>query len=356
MFTIPDKLLKSNNYCLYALSFLLLIQACEKSSSPLESLSAQYTSHDYEWEIDTLEASDAMQIYMYDIWGTDENNVWTVGHSDDFDYQIWHWEGIEWTSVNPRIVGDRPSFSEMIGFSANDLWVVGSGVYQIGLEPELRHREYILHFNGIEWTRYINIKAPPCLSVWGPSKNELYFGCDSGVVLYKNEQTWQKQSIGNDAQIVSIWGFSPSQVFAVGYSWSTSQYYFFERTPDDWAIIDYGNLKFGHFLWGLDFDHFFSVGGRGLYEYIDSKWVNIFPISSLNCIYGSHSNDIFIGGYRNKIHHFNGENWYHFAEFDNENQEVDGIWCNSSSVFIVIGDLLNTYILKGMTIAKNQTR
>lgn len=351
MISIPSKILKSILY--YFLFFFLLIQSCEKNSSPLESISSQYTSHNYRWEIDTLDATDAMQIYMFDIWGTDENNVWTVGHSDDNSYQIWHWNGVNWMNIDPGIYGDSPSYSEIFGFSVNDFWVVGSGSYRVGIDPELHHREFILHFNGTQWTRYSELKAPACLSIWGLSSSDLYFGCDSGVVLYKNGVNWEKQSIGNDAQIISLWGFNATQIFAIGYSWSTRQYYFFEKNQYRWTVSDSGNLKFGYFLWGLDIDHFFSVGGRGLYEYKNGQWVNTFYANSINSINGTNLNNIFMGGFRNNIYHFNGENWHHFAEFDNANQGVDGIWWNSSNVFIIIGDMRCSYILRGVNTYEN---
>lgn len=348
MFAIPSKLLNSIHYsCLF---FLLLIQSCEKNSSPLESLSAYYTSHNYAWEIDTLEASDAMQIMMEDIWGTDENNVWVVGHSDYNSYQIWHWDGSDWSSVDPGNYGVSPSYEEIFGFSASDFWVVGSGSYQIGIDPEPHHREFILHFNGTEWTRYSDLKAPICLSIWGLSSSDLYFGCDSGIVLYKNGINWEKQYIGNDAQIISLWGFSATQIFAVGYSWTTHQYYFFEKNLYNWTVSDSGNLNFGYLLWGIDIDHFYSVGGRGLYEYKNNQWVNTIYANSLYCIYGTHPNNIFMGGFHNTIYHFNGEKWYQYIEFENEKKWIGGSWCNPSNVFLIMKESYKTYILRGKII------
>lgn len=334
----------------YLFCFLFFCFSCEKSHFPLEPLSAHYTTHDYKWEIDTLKVDEAWQIMMSDIWGTDENNVWVVGHSDVNKYQIWHWDGIDWTNVNPGVYGISPSYEEIFGFSENDIWVVGSGVYQVGIEPDPHYREFILHFNGTQWIRYSDIKAPICLSIWGASESELYFGCDSGVVLYKNGAHWEKQYVGNDAQIVNMWGFNSEQIFAIGYSWSTYQWYFFEKKQYGWKVNDSGIFKFGYFLWGLDLNHFYSVGERGLYEYKNGQWINTFYANSIYCIYGNQSNNIFMGGYKNKLYHFNGENWHNYEQFEEPNRYFVGIWCNSNSVFLIMGSFDYTYIVRGYPI------
>ena len=189
-----------------SLFFIIIISLskCNHDKNVTNSDNSPFTSHDFIWEIDTLQAPDAMQINMKDIWGTDQDNVWIVGHSDDFNYQVWHWDGTTWININPIIYGDRPSYREILGFSVNDLWIVGVGITQIINEPNLQRREYILHYDGTQWERYTQIKAPPCLSIWGTSRDDLYFGCDSGIVLYKNGSIWEKQNTGTDAQIISM--------------------------------------------------------------------------------------------------------------------------------------------------------
>jgi hypothetical protein len=104
-------------------SFLFIFHfSCERDKTPLSlsSESNSYPSHDFGWTADALAPPDALQVFMYDIWGTDENNVWCVGHSDLSAYQIWHWNGETWKNVKPNITGDRPSYYEIFGFSEND--------------------------------------------------------------------------------------------------------------------------------------------------------------------------------------------------------------------------------------------
>ena len=340
---------------LYSLGFLIFVSiwiliilciSCQKN--PTGKNDENYTTHNYTWEIDTLYSPEAMQIYMSDIWGTNDNDVWTVGHSDHYDYQIWHWDGSVWGNINPKIPGDRPSFQEIIGFSGNDIWMVGYGIYKIINDPTLYDREYILHYDGSDWQRFQEIKAPGCLSVWGTSSDNMYFGCDSGVVLYFNGTTWVKQSTGTDAQICSIWGFDSGHVFATGYSWSTSTYYFFEKDGEDWVFCGDGNYDdYGNFIWGLDFNHFYCVAGTGIKFYKNREWIDWLNARGLNCVFGSAKNNIFAAGYKNILFHYNGETWHQYPDFEEPNRSFKGVWCNSSSVFLIMGSLDYTYMVRG---------
>ena len=168
----------------------------------------------FEWVTDTLWARDAQQIYMYDIWGTDKNNVWVVGHSDRTKYQIWQWDGQEWKSINPQIVGYRPSYSEIFGFSEEDFWIVGSCAHLFPGDS-LDTKGYILHYDGA-WKRIDNNNLPKCMSVWGTSSNNMYIGCYEGILLRYDGSNFYKYYSGVDAQIHSIWGIGDSIVYALG--------------------------------------------------------------------------------------------------------------------------------------------
>lgn len=326
--------------------FISFFLYCNKT--PVENSTNQFTSHNYRWEIDTLYSPEAMQIYMHDVWGTNENNVWVVGHSDDVDYQIWHWDGISWQNTEPGIIGDRPSYHELIGFSRDDIWIAGHGIYSIGNDPKLHHREYILHYNGSQWKRYNDIKAPMCLSVWGTSGTDLFFGCDSGIVLYYDGSTWQKQQTGTDAQICSIWGFDPDHVYATGYSLNNQDFHFFKKVNDHWESQGNGLFsEYGNFVWGLDLDHLYRVTSNGVQQFKNGMWEYILFSRLVRCMFGDNENNIFVAGYKNTLFHYNGETWHQYREFEEPNREFFGIWCNDSIVFLIMGSLDYTYMVRG---------
>ena len=336
---------------MYLIPFIFVL-SCEVNRTPLLSTpkktAKNITSHEFQWQIDTLYAVDAMQIYMHDVWGTDENNVWVVGHSDHYDYQIWHWDGSGWTNINPHITGDRPSYHELFGFSENDIWIAGDGVYRKGNDPKLFFREYILHYDGSQWKRFDEIKAPMCLSVWGSSANDLYFGCDSGIVLFYNGSTWQKQQTGTDAQICSIWGFDPDNAYATGKSFANQEFYLFKKSGNHWEPQDSGSFAVnGNFIWGLDLDHFYRVTGSGVLQYVNGDWEYIIYSRLVRCMFGNAENNIFVAGYKNELFHYNGMNWHKYPDFVQPHREFFGIWCNETSVFLIMGSLDYTCMVRG---------
>jgi hypothetical protein len=117
---------------------------------------------------------------LYDVWGTDENNVFSCGIViiNDTVYGVIHWNGNEW-KPEKRDGGAYAIF----GFSNNDIWVVGGSIFQ---------------FNGLVWNEIlfndqILVDNIPYFSVWGTSSNNLYFGSGRGKIIH-----WD----GNNAAVV----------------------------------------------------------------------------------------------------------------------------------------------------------
>src|SRR5574338_208837 len=146
------------------------------------------TSFNYTWQEFSLGSGENPNV-LYGVWGTDENNVYAVGGVtiDDTVYGIIHWDGVEWKPV--KYFGGGYAIH---GFTANDIWVVGGGVF---------------HFNGVDWRRIdsytsngqsipldiILFNNLPYTSVWGTSSNDLYFGSGGGKIVHWN---------GSSAQVV----------------------------------------------------------------------------------------------------------------------------------------------------------
>lgn len=172
------------------IALAMLLAACEKDKTPLSAENNNYTSHDYEWEVDTLHAPDAFQVIMLGIWAMDKNNVWVVGHSDVNKYQAWLWNNNKWENQLLWFPGHPHSLNAIYGFSENDVWVVGVDYRNY---PAINHRSLIAHYNGNNWKLIEEVDAPRCLSVWGSDPNNIFVGCDSGFVLYYDGSQWVKK-------------------------------------------------------------------------------------------------------------------------------------------------------------------
>ncbi len=321
----------------------------ENGTSPKEK--PDTTSHDYTWVVDTLRANDAVQILMKGIWGADENNVWIIGHSDNTDYQIWHWDGTEWENINPYIYGDSPSYLAIFGFAESDIWIVGDGARRNPIGDGLLHREYILHYDGAKWERHTDIKAPTATAIWGSSSNNLFVGCDSGIVLHYNGTEWQKQFAGNNTQLLDIYSTDDEDIFAAGVLFIEPKNKFFQFNYKDnsWAIVDSfwwtpdANLeRFGVYHWGTDINNFYSAGPAWLYKYNGQSWDKILKSVQFKDIYGSSRNNIFAASIFNNVFHFNGNSWKRDVFFDPYRLGSSiNIWCNDNNVFITAISLID---------------
>ncbi|MBN2425178.1 MAG: hypothetical protein JXR46_09830 [Calditrichaceae bacterium] len=347
------------------LQFLFLF-SCKKSTEPItNNTGPDTTSHEYNWKVDTLQGyPDAMQVLISDIWGTDENNVWAVGHSDDVDYQIWRWDGANWISFFPEITGQRhsPSFSAIYGFSENDFWIVGAGLYyKDDTSNELNSIDYILRYNSGEWKRIREINAPACYSIWGTSSNNLYIGCDSGIVIHKDQNVWTRQQTPHKSQIIKISGVSEQEVYATGVllyfvtGVLNYKYYLYKYYNENWMTIDSIDTSlpkdqwpFGQVIWGMDNGYLYSAGGNGIYVYSNNIWVKLLGGHPFGAVYGNSPNNIFAAALFGVLYHYNGNTWKKDEFFDKYYFDAIGdIWCNENYVFLAVENLYISYIFRG---------
>ncbi len=347
-------------FLLFSLIIIFLFINCERNNTPLIPLQKselKITSHEYEWVIDTLEAPGAWQTIMTDIWGTDENNVYVVGHSDDARYKAYHWNGKTWSPIEIRFPGHPSSLSEIYGFSESDIWAVGEEVHGV---PITKREDFIIHYNGSEWELIKNINAPICLSVWGTSSNNLFVGCDSGIILHYDGNTWKKQYTKSPAQVVSIYGTSENAVYAAGAAndkeppEDTLFYYFFKYENDQWEVMNfairtiaYEPFEFGFSdIWGQE--GVIYSGGYGLYTLIGDHWERIFDDNIFVwAIHGNNLNDIFAVGLYGYIFHYNGVDWYQYTQFKDRFIDNSGVWMHGDYVFIIGQPDRYSVILRG---------
>jgi hypothetical protein len=166
----------NKEYSYYALRIDSLGER-KDSSNIVTAATLNATSHEYTWEEFII---GEFQSSLYDVWGTDENNVYAVGTIiiNDTAYSVIKWDGNSW-KPEKKIGGQNAIY----GFSETDIWSVGGGVE---------------HYNGIEWVQ-IDSKSiggqgfpldsilhhnTPYTSLWGTSSSNMYFGNNKGKIIH----------------------------------------------------------------------------------------------------------------------------------------------------------------------------
>jgi hypothetical protein len=236
------------------------------SSNTRQATTLDTTSHNYTWQEFAFGEAGSV---LYDVWGTDENNVYAVGTVlfNDTAYGVIKWNGNEWTPAK-KIGG----LQAIIGFSNSDIWTAGGGVW---------------HFNGAESEEY-TYRDPVITnnitysSIWGTSSSNLYFGNVGGKIIhwngieaevvYTNSDIVQVSDLDGYAAdfIIGVGrGFTPPllAVYYNGNSWNKLP---IENDPslNSVAIVSRNHIYFtGNGIFEMKWNNFYRIFASGYYIY-----------------------------------------------------------------------------------------
>ncbi|MHC9543206.1 MAG: beta strand repeat-containing protein [Vulcanimicrobiota bacterium] len=145
------------------------------------------------------------------IWGSSTSDLYAAGDSG----QIIHYNGISWsdeTGNNPDPAGTKRNI--------NGIWGYGSKVYFIGNTDGSTNKGLIILNNGVlPWTIMPNPDTGyhHLNGIWGFSDSDIFAVGDGGVILRFNGTSWSvmSQSLTTN-NLFGVWGTSGSNVYAVG--------------------------------------------------------------------------------------------------------------------------------------------
>ncbi|MBU1098754.1 MAG: hypothetical protein KKB34_19955 [Bacteroidetes bacterium] len=323
-----DGLLLDTEYSYYSVR-LDSLGMPEDSSNIVSGRTLAATSHDYEWQEIVL---GEFQSVLYDVWGTDENNVYAVGTVilNDTAYGIIKWNGIEW--LPEKKIG---GINAIYGFAENDIWAVGASVY---------------NYDGISWNRVdgktVNNRSVPLDSVlfnngsytslWGTSSNDLYFGNLGGKIIHWDGIKASVFRENPNSYISDINGTGSGKMWIVGRGNSpfVSNYSHsgWNQIQEDQIIGNYNKSVYPFSNTDL------VIGGNSLISFINNNWnyENVQMHGSIFKLRGTGSNNIFGVGAYNSIYHFNGVDWINYDNLVTpEGGILYGLHVEEKTVFIV---------------------
>jgi len=295
------------------------------------------TSHNYVWEEYTIGESGA----LYDVWGTDENNVYAVGFTitiNGLPYGVIKWNGTEWL---PEKLGGGAR--AIYGFSEDDIWVVGNGVW---------------HYDGREWKEIVddNVlngnKEYTCL--WGTSSENLYFGNQGGKIVHWDGRRGRLEDVEASEIMRDIYGTNSNNIYASAGSKQAEQHTeLFHFDGLFWRLIEEatnsptGDGLIGPFetLW-LSGNEIY-LGGNVIYDNKNNRWNYERLGFYIEKIRGIKSNDIFAVGHFGGIAHYNGIEWNKYNEFSFDGV-IYGIMPFNTEVFLVGRKNSQTIMLRGI--------
>ncbi|TAL62650.1 MAG: hypothetical protein EPN88_13115, partial [Bacteroidetes bacterium] len=180
------------------------------------------TTHNYTW---TGGAIGNFTSQLQDVWGTDENNVYATGEINisGKTYGLLHFNGVNWTPIDS--IGGYAIF----GFSANDIWVAGGGVF---------------HYDGNEWkqvdAKSVGSQSVPLdsilynntdyIAIWGTNSSNLYLGNLRGKLVHWDGKKAKLLNFQASERITDIWGLNENDIYVTagntGINWIGELYHY----------------------------------------------------------------------------------------------------------------------------------
>ena len=288
------------------------------------------TSHNYTWQEFTI---GEWQSVLYDVWGTDENNVWAVGTVmiNDTAYGVLRWNGFEWKG-DKKIGG----VSAIFGFNNNDVWVVGGAVEK---------------WDGIKWTRidatvtngHITIKDSvlfynnPYTSIWGTSSSNLYLGNQWGKIIHWDGSKADLVSENYSEPLNDMEGYSSDFIIAVGTDFTppASTLYF-----DGLSWSDYPNIDNGYSLNAVTIVNPYEIywAGEGIFRTTRENQIQVFSSGYYiwDIEYNKLTGEVVASGAFDGVYIYNGLRWENFrGNISNDETTYAGIFLINTTIFCV---------------------
>ncbi|MCB0282155.1 MAG: hypothetical protein KDF60_06220 [Calditrichaeota bacterium] len=262
---------------------------------------------------------------LYDVWGTDENNVYAVGgvKIGDSTVGIIRWNGIEWIPVTTQAGGYA-----IFGFAEDDIWVTGGGG--------------AFHYDGSEWLHLENVPVlhenRAYTSIWGTSSNNLYFAGTHGRIVHWDGSKATLMETATDIPLTDIYGISNNFILAAGADLADPGIGLIYN-GSLWKTLnglDFENTRF-YSVFAFNKRHYYIVGERN-FENISNGWnkiINNAP-ASLWKIRGNLIGDIVAVGRSGALFHFNGIDWMNYTDIlGHPEVNLWGTYMTDSKVFAV---------------------
>ena len=234
-----------------------------------------------------------------DLWAIAKNNstIYAVGASVVLYNSAGTWtKGYTYTTstyYNFRDIWASPT--------AYYVWGAGEMGYYLGLKTSSSPSSswyYIYLYNKLKQSMY---------GIWGASTSKIWAVGDKGTIFHcKNSCTtsgssaqnyWNTQTSGTTSNLRDVFGFSATDVFAVGYDGTIIRY-----NGTKWNKMTTNTATYFHAVWGSSPTNVFAVGhpifkpSDSIFRYDGTKWYRISPPKTSYCndVWGSSATDVFV--------------------------------------------------------------
>ena len=343
-----------------AAAIVTTIAGCSNPVGPTLKDQAKLT-----WTIDTI-ANPTPQTSLDYIWGSSPDNIYVVGSSSNWTGEMYRYNGKVWKVVPLSHLEGGPIagnfwLNGILGFGANDIWVIGSQVDSINqVTDRFVNSSLIIHWNGSNWQEY-PVSGGTLIWIAGLSPDDIW-AAGNDVIFHYNGSSWQKSPVPmppEGMRFASVAEVAQNDVYAVGWINSvtadTGSYYLYHYDGTSWTITDsviitpgyVSPVSFGEKLFAIGGHLYSSFSIGGVDELEDGKWVNVFQNANGLWLAGNSPDNIFGLGSFGYLYWYNGASWTSLNVGANSSIAFFDAWSDGSQTFITGDDDRKTYVFHG---------
>ena len=265
-------------------------------------------------------------IETHGIWGAAPNDVWAAAQP------LFHWDGSNWSSIEME---NGNGLNALWGSAADDIWGVGNSVDD----------NKIFHYDGNMWKRVSDsITDRELYAIWANSDDDVWVGGSAGTILHRDEFGWSKVESGKIAIVEAMWGSGPNDVFAVGRA-SPNGVNALHWNGIDWTEVDTGTDTLLSDIWGLSSNAIWVVGDGTVLHWDGVTWSDMDPRTpsvSLQGVWASASDDLWVVGEYATILRWDGTTWSTFDMNLGSGTWIFGVWGSGPNDVLAVGGCRDT--------------
>ena len=179
-----------------------------------------------------------------------------------------------------------------------------------------------------------NQRGPNSIRYGGSSASDIFVGSDEGILHWDGSE-WTAMTLPEETRVLSLWGFSASEVYATDSSTKLLRY-----DGSSWSVFeDFYGATIPRAVWGSSTSDIF-VGGYSpfedhhAYHYDGSSWTAEDGVNSgIETIWGSASNDVYAAGTSGFMVHYDGSTWSNISRHYVEYRFMNGL--SASDIYAV---------------------
>ncbi|MFA7419899.1 MAG: hypothetical protein WCZ90_09450 [Melioribacteraceae bacterium] len=330
----------------------ILLETCTNNGTEPEERKIK-SPLDMTWTYEVLSPTIGSQLMMSSIYGSSYKDIWICGHSSVNQGSLWHYDGSKWTNIDPLIGNEYGPVSviNLFGFSSTNIWLVGNRT--IGSGQNERLKCLALNYNGTRWVDQKIETIGRLFPIYGDNPTNIWAGGSEGLITHFNGTEWIADTIklkGVNPKrfgLASIIVYNGKPVIMAKENDGVRGINTFYITGDidNWKVIDSNKVvqeqKYTCGDRGMllsKTNRLFSFGAYGIWEWINSRWTEVFyGYFYIGGLCAVNDNYMIGAGNRSFAVFYNGSTWTQIPQIKNitENVQFEAVWTDGTEVFIV---------------------